>query len=343
VGASRRTIELFLATIAYVKITRVAVVIAAIVAVTGLSRQAGFEIPKWAFPSLPSEIPSSIKASDTTPKTLGRGSRTFSGRQISDALNPPDWYPDAHPVAPDVVLHARRDLKYACGLCHLPDGQGRSENATIAGLPEAYFRQQVADMRAGVRESAMPFPSSARMKDVAVAATDSEIAQAARYFASIRPRTQYRVKESTTVPRSYQAGGLYALRPGGETEPLGDRMMEISDDIERHEMRDPNETFTVYVKPGTLAKGKAIALTAAETSPTRCATCHGTDLRGGTTGTTIGPPIAGRSPLYLLRQLLAFKTKSRNGTTSAPMQTVTASLSLDEMIAAAAYAGSKAP
>jgi cytochrome c553 len=167
--------------------------------------------------------------------------------------------------------------------------------------------------------------------------------QAAKYFAGIRPRTQYRVKEATTIPRSYQAGGLYALRPGGETEPLGDRMMEISDNIEHHEMRDPNETFTVYVRPGTLAKGRALALTAPETSPTRCVTCHGMDLRGGTTGTTIGPPIAGRSPLYLLRQLIGFKTKSRNGATSTPMQTVTASLSLDDMIAAAAYAGSRTP
>jgi cytochrome c553 len=176
-----------------------------------------------------------------------------------------------------------------------------------------------------------------------MAATDSEIAEAAKYFARIRPRVQYRVKESTTIPQSYQAGGLYALRPGGGTEPLGDRMMEISDNIEHHEMRDPNETFTVYVRPGTLAKGRALALTAAETSPTRCATCHGQDLRGGTTGTTIGPPIAGRSPLYLLRQLIAFRTRSRNGASSAPMQTVTAALSLDEMIAAAAYAGSRAP
>jgi cytochrome c553 len=325
------------------KIHRIVITIVAAAAVFGFSRQPGFEIPKWAFPSLPSEFPSSIRANDTTPKTLGRGGRTFTSKQILDALNPPDWYPESHPAAPEVVLHARRDLKYACGLCHLPDGQGRSENATIAGLPDAYFRQQIADMRSGAREPAMVFTASTRMKDVAMAATDSEIAAAAKYFASIRPRTQYTVKESTTIPRTYQAGGLYALRSGGETEPLGDRLMEISDNIEHHEMRDPHETFTVYVRPGTLAKGRALALTAPETSPTRCATCHGLDLRGGTTGPTIGPPIAGRSPLYLLRQLVGFKTKSRNGTTSLPMQTVVAGLSLDDMIAAAAYAGSRTP
>ena len=66
-----------------------------------------------------------------------------------------------------------------------------------------------------------------------------EIAAAAKYFAGIRPRRQYTVVEATVVPRSYQAGGLYARRPGDETEPLGDRMMEISDNIEHHEMRDP--------------------------------------------------------------------------------------------------------
>jgi hypothetical protein len=95
-----------------VKLNPVATIVAVAV-LAGFSQQGVFEIPKWAFPSLPSEIPSSIKATDTTAKTLGRGSRTLTSRQILDALNPPDWYPDSHPKAPDVVLHARRDLKYA--------------------------------------------------------------------------------------------------------------------------------------------------------------------------------------------------------------------------------------
>src|SRR5205085_575399 len=161
------------------------------------------------------------------------------------------------------------------GLCHLPEGQGRSENATVAGLPAVYVRQQIADMRSGAREPAVELAASTRMKAIAIAATDSEIDAAAKYFASIHPRVQYTVKESTTIPRSYQAGGLYALRPGSETEPLGNRMMEISDDIEHHELRDPNETFTVYVQPGTLAKGRQIVLDAPEKSPTRCGSCHG--------------------------------------------------------------------
>src|SRR4051812_28971553 len=243
------------------KTNRLVIAIAFPIAICGFVRQAGFEIPSWAFPTAPSEFPSSVRARDTTLKKVGPNSRAFNGREITDALNPPDWYPDAHPMAPDVVLHARADLKYACGLCHLPDGHGRSENATIAGLPAAYIRQQVSDIRSGARAPAVDFTASTRMKDVAVAATDSEVAQAAAYFARIRPRKQYSVKEATTIPRTYQAGGLYALHPGGGTEPLGNRMMEISDNIEHHEMRDPNETFTVYVRPGTLARGRKIAVT----------------------------------------------------------------------------------
>ena len=315
---------------------------ALIAATVAFAQQPAFEIPKWAFPSLPAEFPSAVRATDTTRRSLAHSSRSFTGRQIGDLINPVDWRPEAHPPAPDIVLHARPEVKYACGLCHLPDGQGRSENATVAGLPEEYIRRQIDDIRSGKRAPAAEFSASTRMRDVAIAATDAEIAAAARYFSSIRPRKQYLVVEATAVPRTYQAGGLYALRPGGETETLGDRMMEVSDNIEHHEMRDPNETFTVYVQPGTLAKGRALAVTARLGSPTRCATCHGTDLRGGKTG-VVAPPIAGKSPLFLLRQLIGFRTKARNGATSAPMQIVTQKLSLEQMISAAAYAGSRAP
>lgn len=300
------------------------------------------------FPTTSPDYHSSIRASDTSLHTLPGSTHSFTARQIGDALNPPDWHPESHPAAPDVVIHARRDAKYACGLCHLPDGQGRSENAMVSGLPEAYFVQQVLDMRSGARSPAKEFASSAKMKEMALAATDAEIAAAAKYFASIHPRRQYAVRESAVVPMTYQAGGLYARRPGAATEPLGDRIVEISDDIERHELRDPGETFTAYVPPGSLAKGKSIALDAPATSPTRCAQCHGEDLRGraaikpGQPGQP-APPIAGRSPSYLLRQLAAFRMKTRNGTTSTPMQVVAAALSLDEMIAAVAYAGSRTP
>jgi cytochrome c553 len=55
------------------------------------------------------------------------------------------------------------------------------------------------------------------------------------------------------------------------------------------------------------------------------------------------PPIAGRSPSSLFRQLLAFKTGSRATIESAPMNAVAKSLTLDDLIAAAAYASTRNP
>jgi cytochrome c553 len=53
------------------------------------------------------------------------------------------------------------------------------------------------------------------------------------------------------------------------------------------------------------------------------------------------PPLAGRSPTYLLRQLMAFKTGDRAGVAGAPMQAVAAELQIPDMIAVAAYAAAQ--
>src|SRR4051794_36375866 len=135
-------------------------IVLAIVSIAGMTTlaafmpQPSFEVPSWVFPTTSPEYRSSARASDTSLHMVAGSTRSFTWRQIGDALNPPDWRPESHPAAPDVVIHARREAKYACGLCHLPDGQGRSENATVAGLPEAYFIQQVIDMRSGARSPA---------------------------------------------------------------------------------------------------------------------------------------------------------------------------------------------
>jgi cytochrome c553 len=55
------------------------------------------------------------------------------------------------------------------------------------------------------------------------------------------------------------------------------------------------------------------------------------------------PPLAGRSPSYLLRQLVAFHTGARATAATAPMNEVAARLTLEDMVAAAAYAGSRKP
>ena len=62
--------------------------------------------------------------------------------------------------------------------------------------------------------------------------------------------------------------------------------------------------------------------------------------RPGIAGVGLIPSLAGHSPSYLLRQLIAFKTGARAASSSAPMQAVVARLELCDMIAVAAYAAS---
>jgi cytochrome c553 len=57
----------------------------------------------------------------------------------------------------------------------------------------------------------------------------------------------------------------------------------------------------------------------------------------------VAPPLAGRSPSYLLRQLIAFSVGARADSAGALMRAVARTLSIDDMIGAAAYVGSIAP
>ena len=101
--------------------------------------------------------------------------------------------------------------------------------------------------------------------------------------------------------------------------------------------------YTAYVPPGALARGKRLVTTGQELDKSArtviCATCHLANLKG----TDKIPPIAGRSPTYLLRQLLAFKNGARTGEAADQMKPTVEKLELEDMIALAAYLGSLYP
>jgi cytochrome c553 len=177
------------------------------------------------------------------------------------------------------------------------------------------------------------------MVAIADSVRPAELAEAAAYFSGLSADRRARVVEAATVPRTLGGLGLYRRAPDGGVEPIGHRLIEMPVDAVRHEMHDPNVVYVAYVPPGSIARGRALATTATPAAAASCASCHGPELRG------LGaiPPIAGRSPSYILRQLIAFRTGSRSTPAGAPMRAVVALLGLDDMIAAAAYAGSLAP
>lgn len=270
---------------------------------------------------------------------LAGSARSYTTAQLHDLYAAIDWFPDRHPTPPPVVLHGHPTGVMACGYCHLPDGQGRPENAALAGIPAAYIEAQVADLASHARGEARPdWLPGLIMQTVAAGASRTEVAEAAAYFSALPFTARVRVVEAAQIPAVRPAAFVYRTLPGDAREPLGDRIVEIPDDVERFELRAPDVTFTAYVPPGSVARGSALAHTGGDGRTQPCGLCHGPALRGG-----LGPPIAGRYPGYLVRQLSAFHAGARHGESGAPMTAVTARLSQRDMIDLAAYAASLRP
>jgi cytochrome c553 len=311
-------------------------------ALNALAADPAFEVPEWAYPGYTNPPAPGTQPDGVVRHHVPDSDVTFTQAQLSDMFVAPDWFPGRHPAMPEPVARGRQPDAMACAYCHLPDGTGRPENAALAGLPADYIRAQVADIRHGLRTRAWTHPSrpSSAMQQVAEAATEAEVAAAADYFSRLPMRRKIEVVESARIPVTEQERYIYVAVEGAGDEPLGQRLIEMPLDPARHELRDPYVTYRVYVPPGSLERGRLLATTTRQDgTKIACDTCHGPLLRG----TDVFPPLAGRSPSYLLRQLLSFKVGTRAAPAGAAMRSVVDHLDLDDMIAAAAYAGSLEP
>ena len=295
--------------------------------------------PPWAYPVLAPGV--KPPPDDGLEKTVPGSKTSFTRKQISDLFNAHDWFPEDHPPMPDVVAHGRGPEVRACGMCHLPNGQGRPENAPLAGLSPTYIAQQIVDFQSGRRRSAVPTTRpQTYMVETAKHVSDEDVKVAAAYFSKLTYRPWIRVVEAETVPKTEVIfGTLWAPAPGTETEPLGHRIVEIPENLERTELRDPRSGFVAYVPVGSLAQGEKLATTGGDGKTIPCATCHGPGLKG------LGavPPIAGRSTSYIVRQIYDIQSGARAGSASLLMRPVVAKLTTDDMISIAAYVASLAP
>ncbi len=297
--------------------------------------------------------PNEDATEQTRPRQLPESSGSFTLVDIRDGGNVVDWYPGDHPAMPDIIKHGPSKMKEGrrgCGFCHLPNGLGRPENAPVSALPPAYFAQQLHDFRDGLRHSADPRkPNTNTMIDLARAMTDEEINEAAKYFAAISWKPRVKVIETTLVPKTRIVGNLFLATEEAKTEPINGRIIEVPEDEEQSEThRNPRAGFIAYVPEGSLAKGKHLVtlggaqivngeIVQGKTTP--CTACHGPDLLG------VGevPPIAGRSPSYIVRQLFDIQQGTRKGAGTDLMRIIVAKLDRDDMAAIAAYVASKFP
>jgi cytochrome c553 len=294
--------------------------------------------PYWAFCINPATT-DPVKPDDN-PRHVPNSSAVFTTVQTQDLFNPPDWHSSDHPPMPDIVSHGRKPDVYACGYCHLPNGLGRPENSSLAGLPAPYIIHQMTDFRSGARNSSEPrHLPVANMISRETKATNKETAAAAEYFSKLERKPWIRVVETSTVPKTHVAGWMLVADTPSATEPIGQRIIEMPEDLELTELRDDASGFVAYVPEGSLKRGKWLVTTGGDGKMSPCAKCHGPGLRGS--GNV--PPLAGRSPSYIVRQLFDMKSGARSGALSLQMRRQVAKLSLDDMIAIAAFVSSLKP
>ena len=292
-------------------------------------------LPYWAYPVTDKKFPA------PDPNQVGHlpGTKvSFTRAGVNDRFNAPDWYPASHPKMPDIVAHGRKPDVAACGYCHLPNGQGRPENASLAGQPVDYIVQQVADMRIGRRKSSSDKMGSINaMMAVAKASNDAEVKIAAGYFSKLKYQKWIKVIEADMVPKTAVGDRNMMNVVPGPKEAIGKRILELPGDLERTDWRDSKSGFIAYVPKGAIARGKQLVESGAGAFP--CAACHGPDYKGN--GNV--PALAGRSPAQITRQLYDFKAGTRNGEGAAMMKPEVANMTDDMRIDIAAYLASLNP
>ena len=303
----------------------------------------------WAYAvadAPPPAPPAAAPTDDDAPKHVPGSTQTFTGKQLRDSANVFDWFPNEHPPMPSIVSHRRspgvNPWIGACGWCHLPNGKGRPENAALAGLPAGYILEQLADFKNGARKAGDPGKrNTATMAGNAAGLTDQEAIEAANYFSAIKFTPWIKVIETDTVPKYRNVGGFfYATVEGNETVPLGNKILEMPVDLELAEAyRDPHTSWIAYVPTGSIKRGEDLVVRGGAGKTVACAACHGEGLKGNGNF----PPLAGRSPSYLARQLYEIQHYTRNGPGTQLMRPVVQDLTEDDILAITAYLASLQP
>lgn len=270
------------------------------------------------------------------------GKRTLTAAQV-DKLTPAekDWFPQSHPIPPAVVLVPGKDQAIPCAECHAVNGQGMVGIPDIAGLPVNYLLEQLAAFRSGARTSALPhYLGTGVMITTARAWSQTDLQAAVAYYASLPRRTPTRVVETEAAPsmRMERWGWTYRDPAGGPTHPLDGSVAEAPESVTRLFMGDLSTRQLVYVSHATLTLGRAL-IRSGEGGGQPCTACHGANLRG----TAIAPPLAGRDPGYLARQLWDIRSGVRSGGNVKLMQGPARGLTTHDITAVAGYLASLTP
>ena len=126
--------------------------------------------------------------------------------------------------------------------------------------------------------------------------------------------------EPTLVGKFKEARTFIKAEDWAEAVRVLQGIVEAPEDEDQEQLRAPRTGFVAYVPVGSIKRGENIVKTGANGRTIACGTCHGAKLDG------LGPipPLAGRSPSYLARQIWDLKQGARKGPLSTLMQQVKA-------------------
>ena len=251
-------------------------------------------------------------ACDPAPRSVPGSTVSLTVAQTRDAYNPPDWFPDAHPPMPPVggAWPAEGDARVRLLSSRQRPGPARERVARRA----AGGVHRSADGRLQERRS-----QERRAEDGAAQRDDPgregghrrrRSRTAAAYFSSFPFKKWIRVVESKDVPKTRIAGSMHVPTNDG-TEPLGRRIIEMPEDLERTEIaRCVVADLSPTCRSAASREASRWCKTGGTARRVACGTCHGADLKG------LGPvpPLAGRSPSYTVRQLFDHAARRAKGT-----------------------------
>jgi cytochrome c553 len=314
--------------------TRISLLIGAMaISIAALAQAPSGKDMLWAFPVLSAVQARPPMPVSEKPQQVDGSDKSFTQTELDLMSIGVDWFPDRHAPMPRIVRDGSNNGGFACGSCHLSNGLGHPESSDMAGLPAAYIIKTMAEYRSGLRKDTV------RMTGIAAATSEEDVRESAEWFASLKPGTAHwtRVAEARTVPKTYLGQGrMRFIDPeAAGTEALGDRIISLPEDTLKARRRDPASGFVAYVPAGSVERGKKLA-SAVGGKTLQCPICHGDGLRG------VGniPRIAGQHPIFIVRQLYAFKNGNNNGPEAQLMKAVVANLTDKDIVDLAAYVGS---
>lgn len=292
----------------------------------------------WAFPQVPPPDPHAPKTDPARIIHVAGSTRSYTQAQLDVEHFVPDWFPQDHLAAPSIVTVDRHPgWPWPCAECHMVNGAGVPATAQIMGLPKAYILEQIAAFRHGQRGAGAP-RTTQDMADEARSVSDDDLRLAADYFAQLKFVPHTRVVETANAPKTHWKYFVQVPDQDGVREPIGERIVEVPVSFDDYQYNNDRTRYIAYVPPGSIARG-AVIVASGTGAAAACESCHGAKLQG----TDLIPPLAGRSPTYIARELILFRTGQRSNPEAAPMRLEASQLTVNDMIAVAAYAGSRKP